>query len=143
MKTLAISSQKQLILKPSPHISDAQRIGSSQQLRINNDDHCESIRGRHRSRKSTSILSFALVLPSRLAQRSLQIDVRRAAQSWSLSLRPYRTIPYDAEIWQSIQRGDFDRMRNLIESGQATVFDRRDDGYTLLHVCFEPLLLIL
>ncbi|KAG9687480.1 hypothetical protein KCU95_g10315, partial [Aureobasidium melanogenum] len=131
--TLAISSQTQLVSKSGPQTKMTQKNGSSQQLRVYNDDNGESIRKKSRSPKVASVLSFSLILPSWLMQHSLKITLGRAAQSWTLSLRPYRTIAWNADIWQAIEDGDFDKMRNLIESGQATVFDRRNDGYTLLH----------
>lgn len=143
VKILANSSQTQLVSKPNTLTNDAQRSGSSQQLRIDDDEHCGSVVKRPRRSLATSILSFSLILPSWLAQHSLQVNVCRAAQSWTLSLRPYRTISHDADIRGAISRADFDWMRNLIESGQATVFDRLENGSTLLHVCFGRVLLCL
>lgn len=138
--TLAISNQTQLVPKADLRTNDAPQNRSSQQLRTNECDHCRNIGKRSRSPRVTSILSFSLKLPSWLMQHSLKISLCRAAQNWTLNLRPYRTIPCDADIWDAIARNDFDRTRNLIESGQATVFDRDDGGYTLLHVCFGPFL---
>jgi hypothetical protein len=138
--TLAISSQTQLLSKSDPRTNDTLQIGNNQQLRVDDGDDCRSIRKKFSSTRKTSVLSFSLILPSWLVQQSLQVNLSRAAQSWTLSLRPYRTISHDAEIWDAISEADFDRMRHLVESGQATVFDQLDHGWTLLHVCFRCLL---
>ncbi|KAH0382048.1 hypothetical protein KCU92_g6651, partial [Aureobasidium melanogenum] len=131
--TLAISSQTQLLSKSDPRTNDTLQIGNNQQLRVDDGDDCRSIRKKFSSTRKTSVLSFSLILPSWLVQQSLQVNLSRAAQSWTLSLRPYRTISHDAEIWDAISEADFDRMRHLVESGQATVFDQLDHGWTLLH----------
>ena len=124
--TLTTSCQTQIM--PPSKSSDSQQIRNNDQLVVDNgnDKDWHGIRKRYKPPKWTSVISFTLILPTWLAHRSLQIDVCRVAQSWTLSLRPYRTIPYDADIWKFISEGDFDRMRNLIESGQATVLDRNE-----------------
>ncbi|KAG9526791.1 hypothetical protein KCV07_g253, partial [Aureobasidium melanogenum] len=131
--TLAVHRQTRVVPSSNPQDNDALQVGSSQQLGINNDDHWKSIRKRSRSSNMTPILAFSLALPSWLAQQSLKISLSRAAQDWTLNLRSYRTISIDENIWDTIRDGDFDGMRNLIDSGQATVFDRIDNGLTLLH----------
>ncbi|KAH0346429.1 hypothetical protein KCU81_g3944, partial [Aureobasidium melanogenum] len=136
--TQIASYQAQLTASFGPHHSDSQRIRRNDQFVVDKGDDKDwaGIREKHKPPKWISVISFTLSVPLWLSQRSLQIDVRRTAQNWTLSLRPYRTIPYDAETWDAVRFGNFDRMRSLIESGQATVFDRRGDGTTLLHrVC--------
>lgn len=138
LTTLTASYQSRLEPASAPQINDSQQTRRNEQLVIDNRNarDWQSIRKEFKPPKRISVMSFTMMLPLWLAQRSLQIDVYRTAQSWTLSLRPYRTVSYDADIWKSIQQGDFDRMRYLIESGQATVFDRDNYGWTLLHVCF-------
>jgi hypothetical protein len=84
--------------------------------------------------RSVQILSFSLVLPHWLVQYSLQISVCRAAQNWTLNLKPYRTVPHNDELWLAMAYGDYDKLRHLMDSRQATVFDRDVFGYTPLHV---------
>lgn len=117
---------------PKFHISAGRQIDRSQQALI--DDYRWDIGYRAKSSRAIPILSFSLILPRWLAHYSLQISVRRAAQSWTLNLKPYRTVPRDFELWDAIAEGDFNRLRHLINSGQATVFDRDEDGLTPLHV---------
>ncbi|CAD0085503.1 unnamed protein product, partial [Aureobasidium mustum] len=133
MSTLAIPRQTRLMPRLGPQTIDALQIVSSQQLGVDEDDRWRSIRKRSKSSNMSPILSFSLVLPSWLAQHSLKISLCRAAQSWTLRLRPYREVSQDCCIWKAISDGDFDWFRDLIESGQATVFDRCDYEGTLLH----------
>lgn len=135
--TLIASCQAQLTPSFGPQFSDSRQTRRKDRLVVDegNDKDWAGIRKKHKPPKQISVICFTLTVPLWLAQRSLQIDVCRTAQNWTLSLRPYRTISYYADIWGTIRQGDFDRIRDLIESGQATVFDRLDNGWTLLHVC--------
>lgn len=135
--TTQIASYQAPLTAPfGPHPSDSQRIRRNDQFVVDKGDDKDwaGIRKKHKPPKWISVISFTLTVPLWLSQRSLQIDVRRTAQNWTLSLRPYRTISDKADIWKAIESADFDKMRNLIESGQATVFDRDENGHTLLHV---------
>ncbi|CAD0082688.1 unnamed protein product [Aureobasidium vineae] len=121
-----------------PQINASQQTGRGQQFPIVDDSHSrEGVRKRPRSPKMVSALSFSLVLPHWLAQLSLQINVCRAARSWTVTLRSYRTITRDSKIWEAIGYGDFDCVRGLIESGQATMFDRDEFGWTFLHLAIS------
>jgi hypothetical protein len=121
---------------PKTQINDSQYIGRGQQLLIDDSNDSQKVRKTPRFARPTSILSYTLILPHWLAQYSLQISVCRAAQDWSLNLKPYRTVPRDSKMELAIHRTDFDELRHLIDSGQATVFDRDENGSTALHVCF-------
>jgi len=135
LATLTTSRQAQLMPIPKPQISDNEQIGYSQQHLI---DNVEEYRPVNRKRSSASrlipVLSFSLVLPHWLAQYSLQISVRQAAQNWTLNLKPYRTVPENSELFVAIQFGDFDKSQYLINSGQASVFDQDEHGWTALQV---------
>jgi hypothetical protein len=135
--TLTTSCQAQLMLAPVSHSNDGQQIGCSQPHLIveDRDDNYWTVRKGPRSSKTVPTLLFSLTIPLWLAQYSLQISVCRVAQNWTLNLKPYRTVPWDCELFAAIKRGDFDKSRYLIDSGQATVFDRDEFGQTALHVC--------
>lgn len=135
--TLTASCQARLEPSTAPQVNDSQKNRRNEQLLVDdgNNEDWRNTRRRSKPSKQMSVVSFTLTLPSWLAHRSLKVDVYRVAQSWTLSLRPYREVSRDSFIWQAIECGDFDRMRDLIESGQATIFDRDDYGTTLLHVC--------
>jgi hypothetical protein len=134
---LTTSHQAQLTPTPGSQFSDGQQIGCSQQHRIVEDteDNYWTIRKGPKSSKTVPTLLFSLTIPLWLEQYSLQISVCRVAQNWTLNLKPYRTVPWDCELFAAIGRGAFDKSRYLIDSGQATVFSRDEFGRTALHVC--------
>lgn len=132
--TLSTSSQAQLMSVSQSQISDKQQIGCSQQLLAVDDHDWSRVRKRPKSSRSVPVISFALRLPRWLAQSSLQISVCRASQTWTLTLKPYRTVPYNAELCRAIKYGDFDKFLYLFDSKQVTVFDRDTRGWTILHV---------
>jgi ankyrin repeat protein len=116
-------------------LSKNQQSSRGQQLLIDNDNDWQRVRRRPMSLRPVQVLSLSLVLPQWLAQYSLQMSVCKAAQGWSLNLKPYRTMPYNNDLRMVIARGnDFDAFRSFFDSGQATVFDRDEHGWTILHV---------
>jgi len=137
--TLTTSRQAQLMPVPKPQISDKQQTRCDRRLLVNRDyEHDDPLRRARKGPKpSTSIpvYSFVLILPYWLTQYTLQISVCRVAQNWTLNLKPYRTVS-GSELWFTIIEGDFDAVRHLIDSGQATVFDRDEVERTPLHVWF-------
>jgi len=132
--TLTTSGQTHLTLKRRSQVSDKQQIGRSQQLLIKDGRRGHGFRETHNSSRARPVLSFSLILPSWLVQYSLQISVFKAAQTWTLNLKPYRTVPHNSELLAAIESGDFDKLHCLIDSSQATVFDREEHGLTALHV---------
>jgi hypothetical protein len=141
MTTLTTSCQAQLIPMPTPRVDDHQQIVYCQPGRVVDDedqDH-RNMRKRPRFSRSIPMLSFSLIVPRWLTQYSLQISVCRAAQNWTLNLKLYRTVPDHSELEVAIYRADLNEVRHLVESGQATVYDRNEHGQTALHVCFLQL----
>lgn len=134
ISTLTTSCQAQQMPASSPQTSNDQQIKRSQQLLTNDNYDQQRARKRSKSSRLIPVLSFSLILPHWLAQSSLQISVCRAAQGWTLNLKPSRTVPYNPELSDVIKRGDFNKFRYLIDSNQATVFDRDEWGLTILHV---------
>jgi hypothetical protein len=133
---LTTSCHAQLIPVPTPRNEDHQQIVYCQTGRIvdGEDRGYRNMRKRLKSPRAIPILSFSLIVPRWLTQYSLQISVCRAAQNWTLNLKPYRTVPHNSELWTVIGNGDFNKFRHLIDSKQATVFDRDPWGRTPLHV---------
>lgn len=111
--------------------ADNPQTGCSQQLLVNDNRRVRKI---SKSSRLIPVLSFSLSIPHWLAQSSLQISVCRESRNWTLSLKPYRTVPHNLELAEAIKHGDFDKFRYLIESKQATVLDRDGFGRTILHV---------
>jgi hypothetical protein len=134
VSTLTTSCQAQRMPSSSPQSSNNQQIQCSQQLLTDDDYDRQRVRKRSKSSRVIPVLSFSLVLPHWLVQSSLQISVCRTVRSWTLTLRPYRTVPHNRELSNAIKRGDFNTFRYLIDSNQVTVLDRDIWGWTTLHV---------
>lgn len=134
IETLTTTCKAQLMLAFTPRTSDKNQIEHSQQLPVDDDGACKRVRKRTISSGSIPVLSFSLILPYWLAQYSLHFSVCRAAQNWTLNVKPHRTVPFNTELWRVMGSGDFDKLRLLVNSGQVTVFDRDEYGMTPLHV---------
>jgi hypothetical protein len=135
MTTLTTSCLAQSMPNCGSRLGDNHQSGRGQQLLIDNDNDWQQFRKRSVSLRPVPVLALSLSLPQWLAQYSLQITVRRAAQNWSLNLKPYRTVPLNTKLLMAIACGDdFDEFRSLFDSGQVTVFDRDEHGWTVLHV---------
>jgi hypothetical protein len=135
MATLTTSCLTQSMPNCDSQLGDDQRSGRGQRLSIDNDNDWQRVRKRTMSLRPTTILSLSLVLPQWLVQYSLQISVRKVHRTWTLNLKPYRTVAKNFELSKIIAYGDdFDNFRSLFDSGQVTVFDRDERGWTILHV---------
>ena len=132
--TLTTSCLTQSMSKCDSQLGDSQRSGRGQQLPVDNDNDWQQVSKRPKSLRPTSVLSLSLVLPRWLAQYSLQISVRRAAQSWNLNLKPYRTVPHNYQLSMAIRHGQEKEVWSLFDSEKVTVFDRDQYGSTVLHV---------
>jgi hypothetical protein len=133
--TLTTSCLAQSMPMCDSQLSNEQRSARGQQLLIDNSDDWRRVRKSSMSLRPIPVLSLSLVLPQWLVQYSLQISVCKAAQSWSLNIKPYRTVPSNMELWVAIAFcKTFDEFRSLFDSGQVTVFDRDERGSTVLHV---------
>jgi hypothetical protein len=83
-----------------------------------------------RSSKSTAL---RLKFPTWLRSQVWEFHFRQAMRGWDFSIRSYRTIPKDANIFLAIKLGDLAQVRQLLSSGEASIFDRDPWGGTLLH----------
>jgi hypothetical protein len=133
--TLTTSCLAQSMPNCDPRLSNEQRSARGQQLLIDNSDDWRRVRKSSMSLRPIPVLSLSLVLPQWLVQYSLQISVRKVHRTWTLNLKPYRTVAKNFELSKIIAYGDdFDNFRSLFDSGQVTVFDRDERGWTILHV---------
>ncbi|KAI9730876.1 MAG: hypothetical protein M1834_005594 [Cirrosporium novae-zelandiae] len=57
--------------------------------------------------------------------------------SFNLFVEPVRIVPNSAPIWDACLRGDLACVRQLLNSGQASIYDRTANGENLAHACLE------
>jgi hypothetical protein len=73
-------------------------------------------------------------LPKLFFSKVWDIAGYRSLSDWSVNMRTYRIVPYDAPIFAAIRAGDIVRVQELLASQQAFVTDRDGFGCTPLHV---------
>ena len=71
--------------------------------------------------------------PTWLLSQAWELNVRQATNGWDFSMRSYRIVPADADIFLAIDGGDLDKVRQLLSSGEASKWDRYPCGFTVLH----------
>jgi hypothetical protein len=62
-----------------------------------------------------------------------EFSVNKANQGWNISLRSYNIRPRDAPIFKAISNGDLSQVRELLQSGGASIWDRDYSGDGVLH----------
>lgn len=136
---LAASHQTQLVSMPPHCQSDpSQRPMTSakpkakEHIRTVNDQ--KYGQGSDSTHGGSRVLSVTLSLPYWLIQRTWEINIYRAAQGWDITLRAYRTVSWQCELFQAVRARDFEVVREVLNSGKATVYDRDIQGNTALHV---------
>jgi hypothetical protein len=70
-------------------------------------------------------------------QAAYRIDVSRSISGWQINLQPYSIRPKDSLVFKIAAEGDFQSLYHMINTGQASPFDRDENGKTLLHYAFE------
>lgn len=78
--------------------------------------------------------SVRIRLPTWLVGRVWEIATEYSVQGWTLNVQTWNLLPGNAEIFQKINNRDLRGVRNMLESGQASLFDQSKCGCTLLHV---------
>lgn len=80
---------------------------------------------------------FQLKTPRWLSQTIREIVVNRAISGWTVSLRCYAVVPYDAPVCVACRNGDINALQQIFQSGAASPFDEVSYGQftgTLLSV---------
>jgi hypothetical protein len=72
--------------------------------------------------------------PTWLTSRVWEIRVREACSGWLLGLSSYHICSEDAPVFEYTLNGDLKNLQRLFDEGEASPFDRRPGGQTLLHV---------
>jgi hypothetical protein len=88
-----------------------------------------------RSRRTETVtFRMKLRLPMLFSSRIWEIAHVNAYQGWDLSLRTYNQLPRDARIFNYCYAGDFESVKRMIHSGEASLHDVDEDGNNLLSV---------
>ncbi|KID88698.1 Ankyrin repeat-containing domain protein [Metarhizium guizhouense ARSEF 977] len=71
--------------------------------------------------------------PSWVAQAAWDILTYRSSRGFTWKLTSWNVVPGDSPILEAVKRGPFTDVMALISSGDASLYDRDDNGKTLLH----------
>lgn len=76
--------------------------------------------------------------PKWLARAAYDVEWRGALSSLAqINIRLYNLRPNDSPIFERLKMGDFKGVTQLLDNGQASLFDRDEDGQSLLHVSIQ------
>jgi hypothetical protein len=89
---------------------------------------------RRREIRDTPAFRFRLRLPALFSSRVWEIARIDAEQGWDLCFRTYNMRPLDSLIFQCCKKGDLERVKRLIRSGEASLLDVTPTGETLITV---------
>lgn len=87
----------------------------------------------------TTITMFPAVWLMRLGMKTgLDVMIYTSSLGWknTLTMKPFRAVPDDSLIFELCSAGNIGGIQTLFSRGDATVWDRNPDGWTLLHVRF-------
>jgi hypothetical protein len=84
--------------------------------------------------RCTSKTSLFLVLPTWIYARKFELHLMKSRQGWDQSLRSYRVVSYNAQVFHYSMAGDVEGLQRLFASGEASPFEIDPDGRTPLHV---------
>ena len=73
--------------------------------------------------------------PSWLINRAWRIQAIKARSGWTFRPRTYNEIPEDSIVFQLIKEDDVKGLQELFVRNEASPFDCRSNGFTVLHVC--------
>lgn len=136
-RVLSNSSADQCTGKISRDIHAVNDIESSSTTTDKNPDTSESASHQTIQRtsnvKSRKTAGMKLRLPSLFLYPVWEFSVYKANQGWDFSLRSYSIRPYGAQIFKAICGGNLSKVRELLHSGKASIWDRDPDGRGVLH----------
>jgi hypothetical protein len=66
-------------------------------------------------------------------QAACRLSLSRSISGWQINLQPYSIRPKDSQVFKHAAEGDFQGLYRLINTGQASPFDRDENGESLLH----------
>lgn len=69
--------------------------------------------------------------------RTVELYECRATAGWNFNIQVYNVIPSESPIFEMAGVGDIDGIRQLFSTGNASPFDRDENGLTVLDVRLE------
>lgn len=87
----------------------------------------------HRSRGECYTISF----PRWLTRRCFEIAWLREMSSLQFNLTSYNIVERKAPGYKAARRGDLNKLKRLLQSGQASPFDQTDNGETLFQAAIR------
>ncbi|EXJ79800.1 hypothetical protein A1O3_08085 [Capronia epimyces CBS 606.96] len=80
-----------------------------------------------------------LTFQTLLLGKRIELVQERAGGPSTFIIRQYNIRPYSAPVFKYVKNGNIAALQQLFETKQASIFDRDEDGYTLIHraVMFE------
>jgi hypothetical protein len=78
----------------------------------------------------------SLRVPLWLASNAWELRLFRAQSGWDMKFRTYPVVPDDSKAFECIRMNNLDGLLQLFQRSEASPFDRRSSGWTLLHVSF-------
>ncbi|KAI1870847.1 uncharacterized protein JN550_004993 [Neoarthrinium moseri] len=77
-------------------------------------------------------------LPAILLRRAIELRITMATAGWTTSLRAWRVvIEDDSAAFRAVKNHDSQSLRQCLERGPSTLFDRNESGENLLHVALS------
>ncbi|KAH9836413.1 hypothetical protein Tdes44962_MAKER08483 [Teratosphaeria destructans] len=93
-----------------------------------------SVRMRKPRGRKGDAQKYTLRLPTWLYSQAWEMSFQRAASGWDFSLKSYRILPTMGSVYDICREGDLDNMKVLIGRKGLSIFDRFENGGTLLSV---------
>jgi hypothetical protein len=75
-----------------------------------------------------------LEAPTWLSQRAWDLRIIHSTIGWQVNLQPYCVRPSSHPVFDYAEHGDTEALGALMRSGQASIHDIDEDGWSLLHV---------
>lgn len=73
-------------------------------------------------------------IPSWFLKNQWALSVAKATRGWHYSLRMYRVLSNDADIFNYCMNGDLEKVKKMVLGGEVSIYDQNESGLTLLHV---------
>ena len=80
------------------------------------------------------IARFRVKLPLWFIKEQWAVSILKATAGWQYSLRLYRVMHNDTEIFELCMAGNVEAVRARILAGDVSIYDQNEQGHTLLHV---------
>jgi hypothetical protein len=76
-----------------------------------------------------------IILHSHLLKRAIEASFLMNGFRLRVRLQSHPVVSESSDIVRFARMGDFESLARMIRTGQASIFDATEDGWTILHVC--------